>query len=158
MVRSVPPFAQVSAGTGEGKGDRNRQAPMAQQQPESGRWTSLSFPATDDAAAKARKALDALLGFTVSGPVADDVRLLVSELVTNAVKHSGTDEVCLTVRPGDPLRVGVRDNGYGHPHVRTDDGLGGYGLQLVALLSSQWGVEDLPAGKVVWFDVPLQLD
>jgi anti-sigma regulatory factor (Ser/Thr protein kinase) len=119
-------------------------------------WESQAFTATKDAPAQARQALEPLLRrFDLDPTVGDDIRLLVSELVTNAIRHSGTDEVCVTVRPGDPLRFGVRDYGHGRPYIRDDNGPGGYGLPLVERLSSRWGVDKLPNGKVVWFDVPV---
>ena len=124
--------------------------------PHTNGWMSRTFAATRQTPAEVRSALDALFDRSaVDDDVYADIRLLVSELVMNAVMHSGTDEVCLTVRPGDPVRVGVRDRGDGYPRLNPDKAVGGFGLQLVDELSSQWGVEPLPRGKVVWFDMPL---
>jgi anti-sigma regulatory factor (Ser/Thr protein kinase) len=122
---------------------------------ESSEWHTRAFRATPDAPSEARTALKELLsGFAVDPTAGDDIRLLVSELVTNALRHSGTDEIRLTVRPGDPLRFGVHDTGHGMPRIRDDDRPGGYGLPLVERLALRWGVERLPHGKTVWFDVP----
>jgi anti-sigma regulatory factor (Ser/Thr protein kinase) len=84
-----------------------------------------------------------------------DLELLVSELVTNAVVHSGSADVCLSVRIGNPLRVCVRDHGEGYPQLKIGAAAGGFGLQAVRTLASLWGVERLDEGKVVWFDLPL---
>jgi signal transduction histidine kinase len=97
-----------------------------------------------------------MLGRAVLTPVErGDLHLLVSELVTNAVVHSGSEDVCLTVRVGNPLRVCVRDRGRGYPQLKVGAEAGGFGLQAVGTLASLWGVERLDQGKVVWFDLPL---
>lgn len=81
-----------------------------------------------------------------------DACLVVSELVTNAMIHAGTDiDVTLAEHRGS-VRVAVRDHSHDLPverHVRSDES--GRGLGIVAELASSWGV--LPhadGGKVVW--------
>jgi anti-anti-sigma factor len=94
-------------------------------------------------------------------PVRDAVMLLVSEVVTNAVRHgcSGPeDQVELSVgRPGGVLRVEVRDPGHGLPHASAadDDPLreSGWGLVMVDRLASRWGIERAPS--LVWFELDL---
>jgi anti-sigma regulatory factor (Ser/Thr protein kinase) len=91
--------------------------------------------------------------------LADDVQLAVSELITNAVRHAGTD-VVLTLRLADELRVEVRDS---HAELidRTpqppDDpfATSGRGLHIVAAVSSEWGVTAFEGGKSVWFTLTL---
>jgi anti-sigma regulatory factor (Ser/Thr protein kinase) len=91
--------------------------------------------------------------------LADDVQLGVSELITNAVRHAGTD-VLLTIRLDGELVVEVED---AHPELRnpttpaTADALAtsGRGLQIVAAVSTEWGVRSLPRGKAVWFTLAL---
>ena len=80
--------------------------------------------------------------------------LLISELVTNAIVHTGTS-VGLSLRlAGRRLRSVVSDENSRVPVPRrcepTDDT--GRGLQLVAELADQWGVEATTAGKAVWFE------
>jgi anti-sigma regulatory factor (Ser/Thr protein kinase) len=121
--------------------------------PNSDDWASASFEAADDAAARARRALPHLLGeLGLHSGWSCDLELLISELVTNAVRHSGSDEVRVSIRRGDPLRVLVSDQGDGMPLV-TEREIGGWGLRLVEALSIGWGVVPLATGKVVWFDL-----
>ena len=84
-------------------------------------------------------------------------RLLVSELVTNAVLH-GRSEVRLQVStlPG-VLHVAVADEDSRQPSLQEAgvDALGGRGLPLVDGLASSWGVSPRDPGKAVWFQLPL---
>jgi anti-sigma regulatory factor (Ser/Thr protein kinase) len=89
----------------------------------------------------------------------EDMRLLVSELVTNSVRHAvaATEStVMLEVSVRDDLvRCCVSDPGPGfEPEERTpeDDPGSGWGLFLVEQLSDRWGV-DLNAGTSVWFEI-----
>ncbi|MEV7964997.1 ATP-binding protein [Sphaerisporangium sp. NPDC088356] len=94
---------------------------------------------------------------------ADDAELLVSELVTNAVRHSASGSkplglVTLTVTDnGDALHVDVIDEGAPHhvPRVQepTIDGDSGRGLWLVEQIASAWGVREDQAGRTVWFEI-----
>jgi anti-sigma regulatory factor (Ser/Thr protein kinase) len=90
--------------------------------------------------------------------VAFDVRLLVSELVTNSVQHaqvSAEDSIVLLVAISDAtVRVEVRDEGPGFvPSAEPppDDADAGWGLFLVEQLADSWGVAD--GGKGVWFEI-----
>ena len=76
------------------------------------------------------------------------VALLVSELVTNAVRHGRADPAAViglhVQSSGDRIRIEVRDRGVGfepgqrRPEPRNE---GGYGLLIVAKLCAEWGVE-----------------
>ena len=83
----------------------------------------------------------------------DAAALVLTELVTNAVLHAGTDlEVLVSVRPGR-LRLAVADRGSDAPSVTraTADDEHGRGLALVDALTLRWGIVPRgPAGKVVW--------
>lgn len=85
------------------------------------------------------------------------VELLVSELVTNALIHAGQVDVGLVVDQTDRcVHVGVSDSSAADPLPRASGGdlPGGYGLQLVQALASDWGVVHHPNdGKTVWFEV-----
>jgi anti-sigma regulatory factor (Ser/Thr protein kinase) len=95
-------------------------------------------------------------------PRVDDLRLLVSELVTNSVLHGGAgpnDLVELHVdRPCGRVRVEVCDAGRGWTQqirstsLESDQTPGGWGLILVGALADSWGVE---AGDrtCVWFEI-----
>jgi anti-sigma regulatory factor (Ser/Thr protein kinase) len=86
----------------------------------------------------------------------EDVELVVSELVTNAVKASAkeTDDVAvwLWADGQSNLLIEVHDFGAGIPLLvdPADDETSGRGLLLVAALSKDWGCCPSGAGKVVW--------
>jgi anti-sigma regulatory factor (Ser/Thr protein kinase) len=88
--------------------------------------------------------------------IAFDVRLLVSELVTNSVKHASVsedDSIILEVKVSDDaVRIEVRDPGPGFdapPTAPPDDADAGWGLFLVEQLADEWGVEK--ERRAVWF-------
>jgi anti-sigma regulatory factor (Ser/Thr protein kinase) len=118
----------------------------------------LQLPRDLDSAAAARHAVDQL-GDALPEDLLGDVRLLVSELVTNSLRHAHIDEsqhIGLAVRmTSDVVRVEVSDPGRGFtPPARADDPetVDGWGLYLVATLADRWGVE---TGDVttVWFEL-----
>ena len=83
--------------------------------------------------------------------------LVVSELVTNAMLHAGTDLTVSVARCGPRLRIAVRDANSRPPEPRRPDAsqIAGRGMLLVAAVSEAWGV--LPTddgGKVVWAVLP----
>ena len=101
----------------------------------------------------------------VTLPVIETTRaklaLLVSELVTNAIRHAGLgagDPIDLHVMSRDShVRIAVHDGGPGFdPGKPNGHGApnGGFGLALVAALSEEWGVERRNGGCTVWCAVP----
>ncbi|MGW0702066.1 SpoIIE family protein phosphatase [Streptomyces sp. NPDC002867] len=86
----------------------------------------------------------------------DTVELLVSELVTNALRY-GEGEIRLRLLRDRTLVCEVWDAGLVQPRRRRarDTDEGGRGLQLVGLLSASWGSRRTPRGKTVWFELPL---
>ncbi|MFI6346485.1 SpoIIE family protein phosphatase [Streptomyces sp. NPDC050560] len=89
-------------------------------------------------------------------PLADTAELLVSELVTNALRY-GEGEIRLRLLLDRTLVCEVWDAGLVQPRRRRarDTDEGGRGLQLVGLLSAAWGSRRTPAGKTVWFEMSL---
>jgi anti-sigma regulatory factor (Ser/Thr protein kinase) len=94
----------------------------------------------------------------VDTSVAFDVRLLVSELVTNSVQHAqvaAEDSIVLQIAiSDDSVRVTVRDEGPGFippPSPPPEDADAGWGLFLVGQLADSWGVNDEDPG--VWFEI-----
>lgn len=97
---------------------------------------------------------DTLAGWQVAD-VLDTAQLLVSEVVTNAVVH-GRSEAEVAVRLlDDRVRVEVVDRGDMPVRRRDaeDEETSGRGMALVEALSMAWGIDDLPVGKMVWFEV-----
>jgi anti-sigma regulatory factor (Ser/Thr protein kinase) len=89
--------------------------------------------------------------------LAGDAELLVSELVSNAVRH-GRPEITLRVSLDPPLiGVSVHDEGAALPSTAVERAdlsePSGRGLFLVDRMSSDWGItpSDPPPGKTVWF-------
>jgi anti-sigma regulatory factor (Ser/Thr protein kinase) len=122
---------------------------------------SLALPRELDSAAAARHGVDQLadrLGEEQLG----DVRLLVSELVTNALRHANLgpgDSITLNVTLEQGIvRVEVCDPGSGFEldgNPGDPDTVEGWGLYLVETLADRWGVErsDRGAANVVWFEL-----
>ncbi|MET9772898.1 SpoIIE family protein phosphatase [Streptomyces sp. NPDC006367] len=92
-------------------------------------------------------------------PLVDTTELLVSELVTNALRY-GEGEIRLRLLLDRTLVCEVWDSGLIQPRRRRarDTDEGGRGLQLVGLLSAAWGSRRTPRGKTVWFELPLPGD
>ena len=119
---------------------------------------SVRFGRGPTAAAAARNALLALEQ-RLDGQVLEDIRLLVSELVTNAVRHAeapNAGEVALdvTIRDGR-VRVEVADPGMGFEPSPRDDEMsrpGGWGLYLVDRIADRWGVVRNAMNRV-WFEI-----
>ena len=90
------------------------------------------------------------------GDLTDTVTLLVSELVTNAVIHAGSEvEVSVRLTP-TAARIEVTDNSADsiNPRDATQEEDSGRGLALVGSLARRWGVRPAPGGgKTVWFEV-----
>jgi anti-sigma regulatory factor (Ser/Thr protein kinase) len=106
-----------------------------------------------DAAVRARNAVD-VLNSGIAG-LRDVTRLLVSELVTNSVRHAEAREIELElIASPRGVRAQVTDPGPGFspPKERKPSGDGGFGLYLVDQLSDRWGVDDRRPGRV-WFEV-----
>jgi anti-sigma regulatory factor (Ser/Thr protein kinase) len=84
-----------------------------------------------------------------------DARLLLSEVVTNAVRHArgGAILVAVTLSPTH-LRAQVHDDSPNPPFRRAGSETGGWGLALLEELSTQWGVaHHTHDGKIVWFEI-----
>ncbi|MEV5507838.1 putative ATP-grasp-modified RiPP [Streptomyces orinoci] len=83
--------------------------------------------------------------------------LVISELVGNAVEHTGSQRIDIMVARPDPqrLRVAVGDNSRTEPKRRaaTLSDENGRGLTVVAALATHWGSDPLPCGKRVWADL-----
>ncbi|MFE0174233.1 ATP-binding protein [Streptomyces sp. NPDC059002] len=103
-------------------------------------------------------------GIQADEPVAETLILLISELVTNAVVHTGCPAVLRMLLPGIPggpadaqgtVRVEVADSSARPPRPRHAEGddTNGRGLELVDGLADRWGWRHEGAGKSIWCEV-----
>jgi len=88
-----------------------------------------------------------------------DAELVISELVTNAVRYT-RGNVGLRLVLEDGLFCEVRDHSAALPRLREtgDEGESGLGLLVVSQVASRWGTRRTPAGKVVWCELPVHMD
>ncbi|MFL5996723.1 MAG: ATP-binding protein [Streptomyces sp.] len=119
------------------------------------KWT---FPADPGAVRAARTAVRGRLAAWNLDGLADIAALLVSELVTNALRHATGPIGVRLVRPGavdGVLLVEVSDPLPDPPRERVAalDDESGRGLQLVAHAAHRWGTRPGVTGKTVWFEL-----
>jgi anti-sigma regulatory factor (Ser/Thr protein kinase) len=124
----------------------------------------LRLPATPVAASVARHAVAGIRPY-LNPAVADNAELLVSELVTNSVRHAGLPEeasIEFSVRASsEVLMVEVADGGLGFdsngaPRPRVVSGVAepsGWGLFLVDRISDRWGAVQMDGETRVWFEL-----
>ena len=144
-------------------GDSRREgvvgAPGSDPPAEPGDGISLKLDSGPEAAAAARAALRVLEPKLEPEPM-NDVRLLVSELVTNSIRHSegpnsGSPVMLEVALSTDKLRVEVTDRGTGfepHPREPGQSKASGWGLYLVDKLADRWGVIRNHITRV-WFEI-----
>jgi anti-sigma regulatory factor (Ser/Thr protein kinase) len=90
----------------------------------------------------------------VDAALIDDVELIVSELVTNAVIHAVAPYDIDLYRSEGVIRGEVRDASSTAPCRNTSpDHRGGFGLHIVTARSTRWGCITTPDGKEVWFEI-----
>jgi anti-sigma regulatory factor (Ser/Thr protein kinase) len=86
--------------------------------------------------------------------VVDSATLMVSELVTNSIRHAAGPCTIRLEITADAVRVEVSDRGQGTPVLQspTPDETSGRGLRIVAALADDWGASSVaPHGSMVWF-------
>ena len=119
----------------------------------------VRFAPEPEVVTTARHTLDGLADL-LSAEKLEDVRLVVSELVTNSILHAGLstkDQISLTVKvSAGSVRGRVCDPGSGfevpsEPSPRSDMS-GGWGLPIVETISDRWGVEG-NSHVCVWFEI-----
>jgi anti-sigma regulatory factor (Ser/Thr protein kinase) len=117
--------------------------------------TRLSLVSRPASARQAREWLTALLAGWGNEVARHNATLLLSEVVTNAVRHArgGTILVVMTLSPSH-LLAQVHDDSSSPPVRRAAGETGGWGLGLLDELSTQWGVDQhSDDGKTVWFEI-----
>ena len=125
-------------------------------------WSHVTqFPAEVESVARARRfacthLIDHRLLYLV-----EDVRLVVSELATNAVRHANTPFAVTLEQVDKSVLLTVTDGSPAPPVRLPADFLdtSGHGLSIVALVSRDWGVTQLPGeAKSVWAAFALRVD
>ena len=122
------------------------------------RWTLSGMPPVPNCVPYVRQQARAVLRLWGLTEVASEVELLLTELVTNVVKHARTTFDVVMTWSGWQLRCEVSD---GSPHparpqlTPSPERTGGRGFLLVNALSSGWGVDMHDQGKSVWFTTGL---
>ena len=115
---------------------------------------SMKLGSGSEAAAEARRAIAGLRA-DLDPPLLETLRLLVTELVTNSVRHTAADSLTLRVAIGkSAVLTEVADSGPGFdPECveRAGDDNTGWGLFLVQRLANSWGVKHDGPSKRVWF-------
>jgi len=88
----------------------------------------------------------------VTAPVSVDAALVLSELVTNALRHGLGDIVTFGSVDDAEVRLSVTDSGDELPDMlpTSPDRIGGLGLHVVGRVADHWGVAPFPGGKTVW--------
>ena len=117
------------------------------------------FPPQPSSAAAARDFVGSVCLDWHLEALLDDLALVVTELVANAVRHAGTDIAVKLVRLEGGVRLEVHDGSTRplRPRSATVLDEGGRGLLLVDALSSRFGVEGEPKGKRVWVELLLDV-
>ncbi|MFE2097562.1 amino acid permease [Streptomyces sp. NPDC059468] len=118
-------------------------------------WALVSDPA---AVATVRSAVAKQLGDWGLDDLAFTTELIVSELVTNAIRYAGGGPIQVRLIRDRSLICEVSDTGHTTPnlkHAETDDE-GGRGLFIIAQMTHHWGTRYTPTGKTIWTEQDLQ--
>ena len=150
-----PPTPPASAGSGPAPGTAGAATAPAERDPPVTPPLALWIPATNDAPKIARHA--ARRSVRLRGRALETVDLLLTELVTNSVRHGELgprDLVSVRIEESPSLlRCEVGDSGPGPPAGRAAARRGGIGLLLVDELADRWGIDHDATGTRVWFEI-----
>jgi serine/threonine-protein kinase RsbW len=117
----------------------------------------MTLPAESHSVRLARHAARVVLSAWRLAHLEESAVLIVSELVTNAVRHaSGTGAVEVDLHATRAwLRIEIQDGDRSWPQLRIPGRFeeSGYGFVLVDALASKWGVRETAAGKAVWAEL-----
>jgi anti-sigma regulatory factor (Ser/Thr protein kinase) len=122
------------------------------------RFAEFSLPEGEGTVALARDFTREVLAGWGDRDTNGDVVLVVSELVTNAVRHGRCLPILRLSATAGGIRVEVTDTDPTPPRIRQPGADGGWGLRMVERLSSAWGVVPEGEGKVVWCEFRTQTD
>jgi anti-sigma regulatory factor (Ser/Thr protein kinase) len=131
---------------------------MAARLPGASRWHHVPLAPTPYAPSDARNAVAECCARWDLHPLIHPARTVVSELVSNAVEHAGTDIeltialrgqfLCVAVRDGSPVVPRLLEPVPHEPNAPLD--VRGYGLRMITNVAHSWGAEITAEGKVVW--------
>lgn len=117
---------------------------------------SFTVPADPAEIAQARERIVELAEPFVDAGRIGDLRLVISEVITNAVRHGGTGDMLLAITPKQQfLCIQVTDTGDGfapRPRAYMPDEDGGFGLFLIERLTRRWGLTRENRNTRVWFE------
>jgi anti-sigma regulatory factor (Ser/Thr protein kinase) len=119
------------------------------------RRASLAVAGTSSAPRRARRFVVATLEAWSVGTVGDRAELLVSELVTNVIRHAACSPRIVVTEDNGCLRIEVFDEGPGGavPRLREANDVGGHGLLLVEAVADRWGTAHDGREHVVWCEI-----
>jgi DNA-binding NarL/FixJ family response regulator len=115
-----------------------------------------TLPGVPASARAARQVLAAALDGWCEAEVQDAAALMISELVTNGIRHAASDVRVRISVGARTVRVEIGDQSPDVPVMRTPQptDIGGRGMRIVDELSMRWGIEARRTGKSVWFELP----
>jgi anti-sigma regulatory factor (Ser/Thr protein kinase) len=117
---------------------------------------TFRVPPEPHSVSRARERVIALAEPFVAAARIADLRLVISEVITNAVRHGGEGDMLVAVTPKEGfLCVQVTDTGDGfapRPRAFEPDDDGGFGLFLVERLTRRWGLTREDSNTRVWFE------
>jgi anti-sigma regulatory factor (Ser/Thr protein kinase) len=115
----------------------------------------VDLPFDSASSRTARRETISMLGSRCADAVLDDVLMVVTELVNNAIDHTGAAcTLTIELRPGTIL-VEVRDADGRPPNRPHRDDEFGRGLGVVQSLTDRWGIDRVADGKCVWAEITL---
>jgi anti-sigma regulatory factor (Ser/Thr protein kinase) len=134
---------------------RGALAAVLDERPEE-RSRARMLPAQPVSATIGRRFAVAALPTDAGAGVADDIALLASELLSNAIRHAYDDVELIVTDEPDGTRIAVTDDDDRVPDLRVDrgpltgDGASGRGMAIVEVVADDVGVDPRPSGKAVW--------
>lgn len=119
---------------------------------------TIDLPPDTGSAREARAVLRDVLERWGYRELVHDAMLVVSELVTNAVRHANSAAAVVIHRSEGGVRIEVRDNGDGMPDPQppSETAEHGRGLMIVSALSTAWGIDATPRSKTVWVELSMK--
>jgi anti-sigma regulatory factor (Ser/Thr protein kinase) len=114
-----------------------------------------TLPASPASASEARRFVESVLIRAGAAALADTAKLVVSELVANAILHTATPVDVVVKVDGDRARIEVHDGSPQLPVRKNYSNMSGTGrgLMMVERMSRAWGAEPTSTGKVVWCEL-----